>query len=336
MPVRSLSLFLVILACAPGAVSLPAKNTELVIYTSRTEHLLKPILDRYTAARGVKFKYLTAKAPAIVQKLIAEGKNTRADLLITVDAGNLWLATQKNLLASLQSKTLATKVPAHLRDSNMRWVGLSLRARTIVYNATKVKPAELSSYEGLATTKWYKRLCLRTSQKVYNRSLVAMLVAIHGAKKTEEVLKGWVKNLATPVFSSDTKVIEAVKSGQCAVGVVNTYYLGRLQKKDPGYPVKIFWPNQDSHGVHVNISGAGIVRHSKNYKTAIAFLEWLAQGEAQRIFAESNLEYPIDAKVARHKIVAGWGSFKASNVSLSRISKLQPEAIKVMDRAGYL
>ena len=309
---------------------------QLVIYTSRAEYLLKPLLDRYTATHGVTFRYMKGKAAALVQKLITEGKNTQADLLITVDAGNLWFATQNKLLTPLKSLPLETAVPKHLRAADLSWVGLSVRARPIVYNSKQVQAKELNSYEDLADKKWRGKLCLRTAKKVYNRSLVAMLLEMHGAKKTEVLLKGWVRNLAAPVFSSDTKVIEAIKAGQCALGIVNTYYLGRLLKKDPAYPVQIFWPNQASYGSHINISGAGIVRHSKNYEAALALLEWLSQGEAQRMFADLNLEYPISSKVARNTIVRGWGDFKASGISLARIGARQKEAIKVMDRAGYL
>lgn len=332
---------LTILMLLSGVNPVQAKNNttkpkQLVIYTSRAEYLLKPLLDRYTAIHGVKFRYMKGKAAALVQKLLAEGENTQADLLITVDAGNLWFATQNKLLTPLKSKVLESVVPKHLRAADMSWVGLSVRARPIVYNSKQVQAKELRSYEDLADKKWRGKLCLRTAKKIYNRSLVAMLLDTHGAKKTEAMLKGWVNNLAAPVFSSDTKVIEAIKAGQCALGIVNTYYLGRLLQKDPAYPVRIFWPNQDSYGVHVNISGAGIVRHSKNYQAALALLEWLSQGEAQRIFADLNLEYPISNKVARNAIVRGWGDFKASGLSLARIGAIQKDAIKVMDRAGYL
>lgn len=333
---RTLLLLLSISLFATAYGKEQKSSKQLVIYTSRAEYLLKPLLDKYSKLHGVKFHYMKGKAPALVQKLISEGKNTQADLLITVDAGNLWFATQNQLLTPLKSQVLENNVPKHLRAADMSWVGLSVRARTIVYDTKRVKSDALHSYEDLAKKKWKGKLCLRTAKKVYNRSLVAMLLSIHGEQKTEKILKGWVSNLAAPVFSSDTKVIEAIKAGQCQVGIVNTYYLGRLLKKDPAYPVGIFWPNQDSYGVHVNISGAGIVRHSKNYHTALAVLEWLSQGEAQRMFADLNLEYPISSKTTRHQLVQRWGDFKANDLSLSRIGNLQKEAIKVMDRAGYL
>ena len=309
------------------------KPQELIIYTSRAEHLLKPLLDKYTARTGVKFRYLTDKAPVLVQKLLAEGKNSKADLLFTVDAGNLWHAAQEDLLLPLKSTVLASTVPVHLRANN--WVGLSIRARVIVYDSRKVKASELSTYEALGDPKWRGKLCLRTSQKVYNRSLVAMLVVEHGTQKAEAIVRAWVQNLATTVFPSDTKVIEAIASGQCQLGIVNTYYLARLQEKYPAYPVKVFWSNQDNTGVHINISGAGIVRHSRNKQLALAFIEWLAQGQAQMMFAKLNFEYPINTKINQHPLVASWGTFRSSSVDLSRIGKLQMEAVKVIDRVGY-
>ena len=310
-------------------------TAELVIYSSRSEHLLKPVLDSYSRQHGVNFKHTTGKAAALSQKLLSEGKNTKADLLITVDAGNLWFAASRGLLTPITSKIVTDAVPVHLRDDKMRWVGLSIRARTIVYDSRLVKEQQLDTYAGLADKKWRGKLCLRTSKKVYNRSLVAMLLAIHGEKKTEQIVKGWVANLATPVFSSDTKVIEAINAGQCSVGIVNSYYLGRLQRKHPNYPVKIFWANQKSSGVHVNISGIGIVNNSSNFKLAQKFVEWLVQQEAQKIFAELNLEYPIIKGTDVATIVASWGKYKANDLSLSRIGTLQMEAIKVMDRATY-
>ena len=314
------------------ATNKPTKQ-ELVIYTSRAEHLLKPLLDRYTKETGVKFRYMTDKAPVLIQKLLAEGKNTKADILMTVDAGNLWHAAQEDLFAALKSPIIDKHVPAHLRANN--WTGLSIRARSIVYDSRRVKPSSLSTYKGLGAAQWHDKLCLRTSQKVYNRSLVAMLIGVHGHAATQTILKNWVKNLATVVLPSDTKVIEAIKSEQCTVGIVNSYYLARLHKKNPNYPVKMFWANQDSSGVHINISGAGIVRHSRHKAQALAFLEWMVQEQSQRIFAELNMEFPINTDAKVHPLVAAWGYFKASDFDLARIGKLQPEAVKVIDMAGY-
>ena len=181
----------------------------------------------------------------------------------------------------MNSATLKANIPAHLRDPDGHWFGLSVRARTIVYNPKQVKPAELSTYEDLANPKWKGRLCLRTSKKVYNQSLVAMMIARLGEPQSEKVVRGWVANLATDVFPDDTKKMEAIAAGQCDVGIVSTYYYGRLMKKKPELPLALFWPNQKDRGVHVNVSGAGVTQHAKHRAAAVKLLEWLSSEKAQ-------------------------------------------------------
>lgn len=313
----------------------PAFSQNLVVYSARKEHLIKPVFDRYTNETGVTIKYITDKAPVLLQRLKAEGGNTPADLLITVDAGNLWHAAKVGVLLPVQSDMLTANIPSHLRDPGNRWFGLSLRARTMVYSTKRVKPDELSTYEALADPKWKGRLVLRTSKKVYNQSLVAMLIQEHGEPKTSEIVKGWVHNLAAPPFSNDTKTMEAIIAGQGDVGIVNTYYFGRLAKKDPAIPIALFWPNQTSGGVHVNVSGAGVVAATKHRAQTIAFLEWLSSEQAQNIFADVNMEYPVNPKVAVNPFVATWGAFKQNKLNLTNAGEKQAQAIKLMDRAGY-
>ena len=312
-----------------------AADKEIFVYTARNEQLIKPVFDAYTQKTGVRIKYITDKAGPLLQRLIAEGKNTPADLLITVDAGNLWQASQKGLLQAVSSSVLSRNIPDYLRDPNQQWFGLSIRARTIVYNTNKVKPSELSTYEDLGSSSWKKRICLRTSKKVYNQSLVAMMIAELGKGRTEKIVRSWVDNLATNVFSSDTKVLEAIAAGQCDVGIINTYYFGRLMKKKPDLPIALFWPNQKDRGTHVNISGAGLTRYAKHQQETIKLLEWLSSEEAQNIFADINLEYPVNPRVSPHPIVAAWGEFKQHLINISKAGELQVEAIKLMDRAGY-
>ncbi len=309
--------------------------SEVVVYSARKEHLIKPLFDAYTKETGVKIRYLTDKAGPLMEKIRAEGKNTPADLLITVDAGNLWYAAKSGILQSVSSEVLDRNVPDYLRDPEKRWFGLSVRARTIVYSSERVKSSELSTYEALAGPEWKGRLCLRTSKKVYNQSLVAMMIAEHGVQKSEAIVKGWVANLAAKPFSNDTKVMQAIAAGQCDVGIVNTYYYGRLLKKDPGVPVSIFWPDQEGNGVHVNVSGAGLIKYSKNKKEAIKLLDWLSSVKAQSLFADSNMEYPVNPSVDPHSSVAAWGSFKKNIINVSKAGELQTEAIKLMDRAKY-
>jgi iron(III) transport system substrate-binding protein len=312
---------------------------EVVVYSARNEQLIKPLFDAYTKETGVAVKFVTDKEGPLMARLKAEGKNTPADMFMTVDAGNLWQAAEEGLLAPVKSPTLTTNIPAHLRDPGNEWFGLSVRARTLVYNSNKVKPSDLSTYEDLANPKWKGRLCLRTSKKVYNQSLVAMMIDEYGEPKTEQMVRGWVANLAAEPFPDDTKAMEAVAAGLCDVTVVNTYYFGRLIEKKPGLPLAIFWPNQDAKapntGVHVNISGAGVTRFAKNPAGATRLLEWLSSAKAQNLYADVNLEYPANAKTKPDPVVAGWGTFKQNPINIAQAGKLQAKATMLMDRAGY-
>ncbi len=308
---------------------------EVVVYSARKEHLVKPVFDLYEKETGVEIKYITDKAPSLLQRIKAEGKNTPADLLITVDAGNLWHAAKEKVLHPVNSTVLSANIPNHLRDPENKWFGLSLRARTIVYSTKRVGTSELSTYEDLAKPEWKKRLVLRTSKKVYNQSLVAMIIKEHGEAETSNIVKGWVKNLAAPPFSSDTKVMESIIAGQGDAGIVNTYYFGRLAKKNPAIPIALFWPNQSSGGVHVNVSGAGVTAASKNKPAAIKFLEWLSTQKAQQIFADVNMEYPVNPDVPVNSAVSSWGSFKESQINLANAGENQTKAIQLMDRVGY-
>lgn len=308
---------------------------ELVVYSSRTAHLIDPAFKEYTKKTGINIITYQGKAGSLIQKLKSEGKSTKADILLTVDGGNLWNAANLGLFQPVNSKILMKNIPGELRDLKNLWFGLSLRARTIAYNSSKINVKDLTSYEDLALPKWKKKLCLRTSKKVYNQSLVAMLIHIHGVKKAEKIVKGWVQNLAADIFSNDTKVLNAIDSEQCQVGIVNSYYFGRLKKKNPKLKVALFWPNQKSTGVHVNVSGAGVLKHSKNKAEAIKLLEWLSSAEAQNLFSDVNMEYPVNPNIKPDKIVASWGSFKSNNMNISKTGELQAEAIKLMDRVKY-
>ncbi|WP_305045385.1 Fe(3+) ABC transporter substrate-binding protein [Geoalkalibacter sp.] len=326
-----LSLLLVLLSLVPVA----AQAEEVVVYSARNEHLIRPLFEAYTRETGVKVTFVTDKEGPLLQRLKSEGRNTRADVLLTVDAGNLWQAAEEGLLQPVTSAALAANVPEHLRDPGNQWFGLSLRARTLVYSTERVKPEELSTYEALGEPQWKGRLLLRTSQKVYNQSLVGMLIAEHGVEKTEQIVRAWIANLAAPPFANDNAVMEAIAAGQGDVGIVNTYYFGRLLKDKPELPLALFWPDQQGNGVHVNVSGAGVTRHARNPQGAIKLLEWLSSEQAQNLFADANMEYPVNPRVAPHADVAAWGEFKQNPINVSRAGELQGEAIKLMDRAGY-
>jgi len=327
---------LALLALAVSLVAGTAASADtLVVYSARNEQLIKPIFDAYTRETGVEIKFTTGDAAVLIERLAAEGRNSPADILMTVDAGELWNAAQRGLLRPVHSRALARNIPAHLRDPQHRWFGLSQRARTIVYSPARVDAKQLSTYEALAAPQWKGKLCLRTSKKVYNQSLVATMIAAHGEAKTEQVVRGWVANLATDVFANDTQLLEAIAAGQCDVGIVNTYYYGRIVKERPQFPVKVFWANQDAGGTHVNISGAGVTQHSRKAVAATRFLEWLSSGEAQRHFAAVNMEYPANPATPIDPVVASWGRFKASPINVAEAGRLQPAAVRLMDRAGY-
>ena len=308
---------------------------EIVVYSARKEHLIKPLFDAYTDKTGIKIRYVTDKAGPLLARLKAEGSNTPADILMTVDAGNLWQASQLGVLDSVESKVLQQNIPSSLRDPDNKWFGLSVRARTIVYSTERVKSEDLSTYEALSDPNWKGHLCLRTSKKVYNQSLVAMMLSRLGEEKTSAIVSGWVANLATPPFSNDTKTMQAIAAGQCDAAIVNTYYFGRLLKKEPDTKLALFWPNQNSSGVHVNISGAGVTANARHREQAIKLLEWLSSEEAQGLFASLNMEYPANPAVAPDPVVAAWGNFKADETNVAKAGELQKQAVMLMDRSAY-
>lgn len=308
---------------------------EVVVYSSRIDELIKPVFDAYTEKTGVAVKFITDKEAPLMARIKAEGANTPADLLLTVDGGNLWQAEQMGILQPMTSPIIEENIPAQYRSSNDAWTGLSLRARTIVYSTERVRPDELSTYEALADEQWEGRLCLRTSKKVYNQSLTATMIETHGAEKTEQILKGWVNNLATDVFADDNSVIQAVDAGLCDVGIVNSYYYGRLHSQNPELKAKLFWPNQQDRGVHVNLSGIGLTKHAPHPEAAKKLVEWMTGSEAQSIFADSNMEFPANPSVKPSAEVAAWGDFKADTIPVEVAGERQAEAIKMMDRVGW-
>lgn len=333
---KVLNRYLTVMFCCVTLFGASASHADqVVVYSARIEQLIKPMFDAFSKETGTTVKFITDKEGALLARLKAEGKNTPADVLITADAGNLWEAAREGLLRPVESKTLESNVPAYLRDPGNQWFGLSVRARTIIYNTQKVKPSDLSTYEALADPKWKGRLCLRTSKKVYNQSLVAMMIEEHGELKTEQVVKGWVANLATDPLSDETRAMEFVGAGKCDVTIANTYYYGRLMEKNPALPLAIFWPNQDGAGVHVNISGAGVTRYANNVPGAIRLLEFLSSEKAQNLFADVNMEYPVNPRIKPDPAVAAWGTFKQNTINVNKAGELQAEAVKLMDRAGY-
>ena len=310
-------------------------NDELTIYTSRQPQLLEPIIEDFFQDTGIKVNLLSGNAQELMERIDIEGENSPADIFMTVDAGVLWQATERKIFSETNSDILKKNIPEYLRDPSNQWFGFSKRARTIVYSSDKFSDNDFSSYEALSDPKWAGKLCLRTSKKVYNRSLMASMIDAYGYDEAKAVVLGWVSNLATEVFSNDTNALKAVSSGQCGVTIVNTYYLARLLD-DPKYDnLSLFWANQGDRGVHVNISGAGIVKTSKNKANAVKLLEYLSSMKAQDFYASANKEYPVLASADIDDSIEGWGEFSEDNINVSKLGSLQKEAVFLAQEAGY-
>ena len=310
-------------------------NDELTIYTSRQPQLLEPIIEDFFQDTGIKVNLLSGNAQELMERIDIEGEDSPADIFMTVDAGVLWQATERKIFSETNSDILKKNIPEYLRDPSNQWFGFSKRARTIVYSSDKFSDNDFSSYEALSDPKWAGKLCLRTSKKVYNRSLMASMIDAYGYDEAKAVVLGWVSNLATEVFSNDTNALKAVSSGQCGVTIVNTYYLARLLD-DPKYDnLSLFWANQGDRGVHVNISGAGVVKTSKNKANAVKLLEYLSSMKAQDFYASANKEYPVLASADIDDSIEGWGEFSEDNINVSKLGSLQKEAVFLAQEAGY-
>ena len=312
-----------------------ATEGEVTVYSSRKEHLIQPLFEQFTKQTGIEVNYLTGSGSDLIERLKLEGSNTPADMFMTVDAGDLWYAGTQDIFQSISTETIKSNIPSYLRDPNGLWTGLSVRARTIVYSTERVNPSELSTYGDLASNNWNKKLCLRTSKKIYTKSLVASIIHNQGEEKASEVISGWVNNLAAVPNAKDSHVMDAIIAGQCDVGLVNTYYYGRLIEKTPDAPIKLFWANQETTGVHVNVSGAGITKHASNPSGAMQLLEWLSSAKAQSIYGSLNKEYPANQNIDSDEIVSSWGSFNQDKMNLSIAGELQADAVKLMQRLGY-
>ena len=318
-----------------------AQAAEVNIYSARKEDLIKPILEKFEESTSIKVNLITGKADALLQRLISEGKNSPADILITTDAGRLHRAKHADVLQTIESEILVNTIPEQYRDPAGYWYGLTLRARPIIFAVDRVEQNQLSTYEALANPIWKQKICIRSSDNIYNQSLVASLLA---HKSEDDVLawaSGLVKNFARPPQGGDRDQIKAVAAGQCDIALVNNYYLGKMLTSideadvQAAKKVKIFWPNQEDRGTHVNISGAAITASSKNKVAAITLLEFLVSDDAQQWYAEKNLEYPIKPGIKANKILQSWGEFKADSLSLNQLGEFNAKAVMLMDLAGW-
>ncbi len=314
---------------------------EVNLYSSRHYDTDEALYEAFTDKTGIEVNLIEGKATELIEKIKNEGENTPADVLITVDVGNLWQAEQEGIFQPVSSEVLETAIPENLRNPEGYWFGLSKRARVIAYDKERVKPEELSSYEDLAKPEWKGRVCVRSSGNVYNQSLVAAKIAEKGEKETEEWLKGLVSNFAREPEGGDISQVQAIAAGECDVAIVNHYYVARMMQSEKSEDqevvanIGVFFPNQKQGGTHVNISGAGVVANAPHKENAIEFIEFLTTPEAQEIFANGNNEIPMIETVKSNPTVAGFGDFKESELNVAAYGKENPEAVKLMDKVGW-
>ena len=340
MAVGKIQWVTVVLALCAVAGPLQAAD-EVNVYSARKEDLIKPLLDKFTVKTGIKVNLVTGKEDALLERLKREGRNSPADLLLTSDAGRLHRAQEAGMLAPLESAVLNKLVPAGYRDPKGYWFGLSVRARPIAYATQRVHANELSTYEALADRKWKGRICIRSSDNIYNQSLVASMIAQRGVAATETWAKAFVANFARPPVGGDRDQVLAAAAGQCDVAVVNTYYLAAMlndkdaAQREAAQKLTVFWPNQNDRGAHVNVSGIGVTAAARHRASAVRLIEYLASDEAQTWYAEVNHEYPIRPALAPSKTLASFGKFKPEGLSLHLLGQHNAEAVRLMDRAGW-
>ncbi len=329
------------LVLAIGLIQAPAMAQEVNLYSYRQEALIKPLLDAFTAKTRIKVNLVSGGEDALIERLKAEGSASPADLLITVDAGRLVRAKELGLLQPVKSTVIETTVPAAYRDPEGTWTALSLRGRPIMYSVERVKPADLSTYEDLADPKWKGKICVRSSSHIYNQSMLATMIESQGAAKAEAWAKGVGENLARKPAGGDRDQLKAIAAGECDLALANTYYLaGMTQSKDASdqevaKKVRIFWPNQNDRGAHVNVSGIAVTKSSKNVANAVQFIEFMLSDEAQRIHADVVGEFPIKASISRSEVVASFGAFKADTAPLAALARNNAEAVRIFDRTGW-
>ena len=314
---------------------------SLGIYTHRQPFLLEPILEAYTKKTGVEFQ--TVYAPkGLAARLKAEGERTEADLVLTVDISRIKELADTGLLAPLASDILNKNVPSYLRDANDRWTALSLRARIIAVSKERVGKQAITTIEDLASPKWQGRVCSRKGSHVYNRAVLASLIAHNGEEAAKNWTLGLVDNLARRPQGNDRAQAKAIYSGQCDVALMNTYYYGKMKfaKDKPEQQkwadsIEIAFFNQNGRGQHVNISAAGITQGSKRKELARAFLEWVTSEEAQQIYTKVNFEYPVNPNAELSEEVASWGTFKMDMLPMNVIADNSPQAQRIINETGW-
>ena len=322
---------------------LRAQERVVNVYSSRHYDTDRALYDGFTTVSGARVRLIEGEADALIERIRNEGANSPADVLVTVDAARLVRAAEMNLLQPVRSEVLANRVPAHLRDPDGLWFGLSVRARILMVPADWTPPKPIERYEDIADPAFRNMVLTRSSNHPYNISLAGSILHYNGADGLEAWAKGVVANLARPPQGGDTPQILAVAAGQGRIAIANSYYLARLlrspnpREREAAQRIRAIFPNQGDRGAHVNISGAGVVRTAPNREMAIAFIEYLTSVRAQEMFANGNNEYPVVAdEVNVVPEVAAWGRWKQDQLNAATYAKLGPQALMIMQRAGWL
>ena len=319
----------------------PASAGEVNLYSSRQPFLIEPLLDSFTKETGIKVNMVYLKK-GMQERLKAEGLNSPADAILTADIGRLHNHANAGLLQPVTSNVLDANIPVQYRHPDGLWYGLTVRARVIFVHKERVKPGEVTSYEDLADAKMKGRVCTRSGKHVYNVSLLASIIEAKGKEAAADWARGLKANLARRPQGNDRAQVKAVFEGECDAALGNTYYMGKMaaNEKEPvqkkwAAAVRIIFPNQDSRGAHVNISGAGVTKSAKNKENAIRLIEFLSGDFAQKIYAERNFEYPVKAGVPLHPMVASWGEFKADKAFLAKVAEQRIMATRIMDQVAF-
>lgn len=325
------ALVTIVAGCGIGG----ADPDTVQVYSGR-HYDLERAFQQFTDETGIPVEVLNGSDAELRERLKAEGEDSPADVFLTVDAGNLWLAEQEGLLAPAGSTVLDGAIPDDLSDPQGHWYGLSMRVRTVMYNPQRVRPDAfdpVNTYAALAEPQWRDRVCMRTASSSYTQALVASMIGELGRERTAEVVRGWVAN-GVRIRDNDVQILEEIAAGACDVGITNHYYLARLQEERPDLPVAPYWAAQQGSGVHVNISGAGLVTNSDNPPLARRFLEWLAT-TGQSPFVDGNHEFPANPAVEPEAAIARWGEFDYQPIDAQDYGGNNAEAVRLLAEAGY-
>ncbi|TGN39381.1 Fe(3+) ABC transporter substrate-binding protein [Marinobacter confluentis] len=327
------------LAASMAATSVAANEVNL--YSARHYDSDQAIYDAFTEETGIEVNLIEGKSDALIERIKREGVASPADVLITVDAGNLWRADQEGIFQPVESETLNSRLPDSLRHPEGHWFGFSQRLRVIYYDRSDFDPSRISTYEDLAKSEFKGEICIRSSNNIYNQSLLASLVEYHGEDGAQEWAQGVVDNMARDPQGGDTDQIRAVAAGECNLAVGNHYYYARLLNSDDeadrevARKVGIIFPNQAERGVHANIGGAGVAANAPNRDNAVRFLEFLASDTAQEVFAGSNHEFPAVEGVLKNPVLDSWGNLNIDDINVSVLGENNPEAVRIFDRVGW-